>query len=139
MLSEKVSFFDDLVRVAQALGPWVVVALAALVLAAFLLLVYMFLRFGKHGGEMLMPYVRELLGALLREPRKTHPAIRLELRLTYLFAGVLFFCFVAIAIHALVPWIPEHVEHIFAATGVSAFFVCVFLSAVSVFASLRLP
>ena len=132
------AFISALRDLAGVLGIIGTITLIALVLGTLLLLGYMILRFGERGIEMFLPFLREAFQALRREPTKTHPAIRLELRLHCLFGTIFVFCLAASLLHALIPWVRGSTEQLFLDAFITSGIVCVALACVSVALSLRL-
>jgi hypothetical protein len=119
-------------------GPAATIVLAAILLGAALLLVYMLLRFGESGVSMLLPFLRETFQALREEPYKKSPAIRLELLLHCLFGPIFAFTLFASLLHALIPWVNHDTEQILFDAFVTTGIVTVALTCVSVTLSLRL-
>ncbi len=123
---------------ASALGVMGTLVLIALVLGAVLFLVYMILRFGESGIEMLLPLVRGLFQTLSSEITKAHPAIRVELTLHVLFGTILVLSLFANLLHALVPWVRGSPEHLFLGAFITSTIVCIVLAGVSVTIAVRL-
>lgn len=123
----------------RTLGAVGIVVVLALLLGTLLLFIYMILHFGEKAVWMFLPYIKEMLKALRSEPRKAHPAIRLELRLTYFFAAVFALCFGAIVAHALVPWISKALEEEFFVVLLSSLILFSAFGGVSIKLALRLP
>ncbi len=130
--------YEVVVRILSLLGPLAAVFLVAIISAAVLILVYMLLHFGEEGMRMFLPFVSQVWGVLRSEPRKTHPAIKLEFRFHLLLAAVFILCFLAIVLHAIVPWISHHVELALITVWVCDFVALIILGGVSFYAALRL-
>jgi len=99
---------------------------------------YMSLKFGDRALEMLLPFVREVISTLRNESTRTHPAVRLELRFHHVLAAVIFFCLVATAVHALVPWAGERAQTVIICAFITSFVLSSILGAISLRLSLRL-
>lgn len=131
--------YQTLARIVGILGPWAAVALIGLILAAFLLFLFLCLRYGDGAFREMLPYCRELISVLKYEPRKSHPAIRLELRLHYFFGGLALISLFAIVLHALIPWVSSGTERDLQLTLIASVGTCICLAAVSIYIALRLP
>lgn len=113
----------------------VIVVLAAAVTISWL--GYLSLKGGERALETLLPYMREAVGTLRTESNKTHPAVRLELRFHYVLASIIFFCLIAIVLHALIPWTREVPEAAIIGSLISAGVLASVLGFVSLRLSLR--
>jgi len=124
--------------VASILGIPGTIILVTLVLGAFLFLVYMILRFGEHGVEILIPFVREIFRTLRSEATKSHPAIKIELLLHCLFGMIAVVCLLASVLHALSPFVREDMERLILYSFITSFVVCIALGGVSITLAVRL-
>lgn len=118
---------DLLQQLAKLLG---LVGILVLVVAALLFL-YIVLDFGHRTLAQLLSFTRELAKRLFDEFKGEHPAIRVEVRLHYLFGLVMVISILAVVAHALVPWVRPDVHDILVAAFWSTFAVSCVLGAVS--------
>jgi len=112
-------------------------AFIAIVLGAVLLALLMILHFGETSFHDLAVFVREMFVALRYEPRKAHPAIRLELHFHRFFGAAFLLCLGATVLHALFPWMRKAVEDAVYVSLIGSFILLILLSLVSMGLSLR--
>ena len=130
------SHLHDLVSVFGVVGALVLIAV---LLCSGLLALYMVLHFGETSIHALRLFVVEMLAALRFEPRKTHPAIRVELYFQRIFLAILLLSFGAILLHALFPFMRKQVEDSVSVVLVTSFVFSGLLAWVSIKLSIRLP
>jgi hypothetical protein len=95
----------------------------------------MCLNFGHKAFAMVLPFAKQHLRLMLDEPKRSHPAIKLELRFHYLFGFIFVLCLSLEILHALIP----HLGNIFLPWLVSSLCILVLLTIVSLVASIVLP
>lgn len=126
------SLLSGLERLAIVFGPWGAITLIMAALIGVVLVVYMLLSFGHEGVRTVVPYISYLLNVLREEPRKRHPAIRVEVYAHGVLAVVVILSLCFLALHALVPWIRHDTESTLIATLASSLTAFLVLTVVSI-------
>jgi hypothetical protein len=130
--------FDGLQKFGPLVGPTGLVILIIVAMGAIVFMGYQFLAFGHRAFEFALPYIGQILQILRGENQRQHLALDVERYLHLLFFAILFFCFTAIILHALVPWGGHHMEYIGIAF-IGSVVVCVALAGVSLTVAVRSP
>jgi hypothetical protein len=126
-------------RIVGVFGVVGTLVLVAMVLGAGLVVLYLLLHHGQIGFRALADYSLAALRLLRYEPKRTSPAVRLELHFHQFFIFTFVLSFGAILVQELVPWMKENIEHTLLTVGVSSFVIVILLAAVSIKLTARLP
>jgi hypothetical protein len=139
-----IRFFRDLVAIFGRTGAEILICVFvfAILVIAVLALVFgrMVLQFGEATFGGAARFILEGFRVFKYQPsQKTHPSIRLELYFDNALITIIILCVLGLLAHALVPWVPERIEHYLIEISVSSAILFGILIGVSITMAARLP
>lgn len=128
-----------LTELALNLGKVAFILLVTIVLVFAYLALRMLLEFGRVGFKEVGAAAVGMYKLLRYEPRKTHPAIRMEFRFHQFFGMVAIVSLLLLVLHSLIPWASKTLEYAASVGFVSSLVFIVVLGHKSIELSVRLP